>query len=140
GEMEIGEEHLSRLEPSAFLRLRLLHLDDELRCREHLVGARRDAAARRLVGGIVEAHAGAGAALDDDAMAAMGQLAHAPRHEADAVFVRLHLLRHADQHQAATFSTAPSVAKISSIWRRSMTSGGDSAMMSPVERTRRPRS
>ena len=52
----------------------------------------------RSIGCVVEADAGAGAGLDDHLMAVMDELAHAAGHEPDAVFVRLHLLRDADQH------------------------------------------
>ena len=41
---------------------------------------------------------GAGAALDDDLVAMMHHFAHAGWYEANAVFVRLHLFRDADQH------------------------------------------
>ncbi len=106
---------------------------------EHILDG-RNLRARRDVGVVAEADAGSGAALDDHLVAVMHQLAHAAGDEADAVFVRLHLFRHADQHQAASFKTAPNVPNSSSIWPREMTSGGDSAMMSPVVRMRSPRS
>ncbi len=59
---------------------------------------RQDAGAGRLVGAVVKADPGAGAALDDDLVAVMHQLAHAAGNEPDAVFVGFYLFRDADQH------------------------------------------
>ncbi len=78
-----------------------------------------DAPARRLVGRVVEADAGAGASLDHHLVAVMDEFAHAAGHQADAVLVRLDLLGDADQHQAAAFSTSASMpnSRRSAPWR-----------------------
>ncbi len=96
--MEIGEEHLARPQPRDLRRLRFLHLDDHLGRGEDGIGVGRDARAGPLIGLIVEADAGAGAALDQHLMAVMDDFAHAAGHQPDAIFVRLHFLGNADQH------------------------------------------
>jgi hypothetical protein len=41
--MEVGEQHLAFAQQRPLLGLRLLDLHDQIRAREHLLGARRDA-------------------------------------------------------------------------------------------------
>src|SRR5205085_1971970 len=52
----------------------------------------------RFVCAVIKADASTGAGLDHDLVPVMHQFAHAARDEPDAVFVALHLFRHADQH------------------------------------------
>ena len=59
---------------------------------------RDDRRARLAVGVVVHADALPRVVLDDDLVAVRHQLAHAARHEADAIFEDLDLFRDADAH------------------------------------------
>ena len=96
--MQVGEEHLARTEHLALVGLRLLHLHHELRALEDLRGARRDGRPGGTVLSVVDSDAVARAALDQHFVTVQGELPHARRHEADAVFVHLDLTRNADAH------------------------------------------
>ena len=78
--VQIGENQLVLAQRTDLLGQRLLDLDDQLGDGEHIRGPRQDPRARSLVGSIVEADRCAGAALDDDLMSVMNELAHAARH------------------------------------------------------------
>ncbi len=119
------------------MRLRLFDFDDHVGAGEDIRRGRQHAPAGLLIGRIVEANAETRALLDHDLMAVMDKLAHAAGDEPDAIFVGLNFLRNADQH---VFSTSRSRPNISSICDFSTISGGDSARMSPVWRTSKPRS
>ena len=59
-----------------------------------------------LIGWIVEADAGTGAALDHHLVTVMDQLAHAPGNETDTVFVGFPLLGDADPHYTTPLTRA----------------------------------
>ena len=98
GQVEIREEHLPGTEPRGFDRLRLLDLDDQLRLGEDLLGVLRHARSGGPVRVVGEAAAGAGARLDEDVVAVMGQLTRAAGDEADSIFEGLDLFRNAHAH------------------------------------------
>ena len=79
-------------------RLRLLDLDDHVGGGEHLGRRGDDRRARLAIRVVVHADALAGVVLDNDLVAVRHQLAHAARHEADAVFEDLDLFGNADAH------------------------------------------
>ncbi len=97
--MEIGEEDLVFAQRADFRGLRFLDLDDQLGCGKDVRRPNQDLGARVLIGRIVEADAGTGAALDHHLVTVMDQLAHAPGNQTDTVFVAFHLFRNADQHR-----------------------------------------
>ena len=96
--MQIGEQDLPLAQRGDFVRLWLLDLDDQFGGREHLRGACQDACADSLIGCVVEPNAAPCSRLYDHCVAVMHELAYTAGREADAVFVRLHLLRDTDQH------------------------------------------
>jgi hypothetical protein len=96
--VQIGEQDLPSTQRGDFVRLRLLDLDDQFGGGEHLRGARQDACADSLIGCVVKANATPCLRLDDHLMAVMYELADTAGRQADAVLVRLHLLRDTDQH------------------------------------------
>ena len=102
-EMQVGEQHLPAPELLALDRERLLHLHDQFGAAEYSVGIFHDLGARRAVVGVGEARAKSCSGLDQHLMALFGKLAHRRRHQADAVFVVLDLLRHADDHGDSFF-------------------------------------
>jgi hypothetical protein len=73
-------------------------LIDHLGAAVGLGGVGRDARTGGEIIGVAEADAGAGAPLDPDLMAGQSQCVCPGGREADAVFVVLDLLRHADLH------------------------------------------
>ena len=85
-----------------FVGLRLLHLDDHLGGREYIRRAGHDLGPGPAVGRVVEPDPGAGAALDDNAMAVVGQLANAAGDETDTVLVGFHLFRNPDKHRSTS--------------------------------------
>ena len=86
------------------LRLRLLHLHDHVGPGEDLggVGGDRRAGLDIILVGEVDADAGLG--LDDHLVAGGDQLGDRGRGQADAIFVNLDFLRHADAHLALLMS------------------------------------
>ncbi len=97
--MKVCEQHLAAAQERDLSRLRLLHFDDQRRVCENLGGRRRNRRAGTAIGLVVEAVSRAGTAFDDDRLSVMDKLADTARYQADAVFVRLDLFRHADQHR-----------------------------------------
>src|SRR5262249_12572995 len=77
----------------------LLHLQDELRLRPHVVGGRH-ARADRGVFVVTDAAAGSGARLDEDLVPALDERADPGRCEGDTLLAWLDLLRGADHHGA----------------------------------------
>ena len=71
----------------ALRRLRLLHLDDEIRASEHVSGGIRYRGARRPILSVIHAYATSRARLDENFVARSNQLANASRYEADSIFM-----------------------------------------------------
>src|SRR5205085_3100641 len=82
---------------------RLFDLEQELRLRPHVVD-RDDQRAGRLVCLVRKRTTRAGAALDQDLVPALRELACACRRQRDAVLVALDLLRDTDAHSASTLA------------------------------------
>jgi len=101
--MEIGEQHLLLPQHLAFGGLRLLHLDDHLGLGEDLGGVLGDRRAGRFVDRVGDADAGSGAGLNENLVPMGDGLADAGRDHADAVFVDLDFLGHADLHGRPSF-------------------------------------
>jgi hypothetical protein len=100
--VEVGEQRVVGPEHLHLARLRLLDAEDQLRLLEHRGGVRQDARALRLVLGIRDRAADAGAGLDEHLVAALGQLTHAGRRDRHAVLVGLDLSRNADLHSLSS--------------------------------------
>src|SRR5262245_5968850 len=96
--MEIGEQHLPGPELLALGSERLLDLHDQLGAGKNLIGIGRDLGAHGLVIGIGQARAQSRRPLDDDLVAARGQLPHRRGHEADPEFAILDFSRYPDEH------------------------------------------
>ena len=102
-QVEVGEERLLGAEPGVLGRQRLLHLQHELGALPDLVdGDERRAHGRVFV--VADPAARAGAALDQHAVARLGEGARTGRREGDALLARLDLARHADDHGALNVS------------------------------------
>ncbi len=97
-EMQIGEQDLALAQHLALAGLRLFDLDDHVGASEDFGRRGDDRRARLAIRVVVHADALAGVVFDDDSVAVRHQLAHAARHEADAVFEDLDLFRDADSH------------------------------------------
>ena len=96
--MQISEQHLPAPQLLPFRADRLLHLYDQFSSAEHGVSIRHDLGARGLIIAIPETRTCSGEGFDHNLMAFFSEFAHRRRHGADAVFVILDLLRHADEH------------------------------------------
>jgi hypothetical protein len=96
--VQIGEQHLASAQFFALGRERLLHLHDQLGAAIDGVGIGHDRGARGFIIGVRQACPGSCTRLDHNLVALVGELAHRRRHDADAVFVVLDFLGHADQH------------------------------------------
>ena len=103
--MQVREEHEPLAQARVLGRDRLLHLQQELRVLPDLVD-RGDPRADRLVGGVGEGAAVAGAGLDDHLVAALDELERARGRQRDAVLVRLDLLGDADPHGRQRYRVA----------------------------------
>jgi hypothetical protein len=101
GEMQIGEQQLVLAQRADLIGLRLLDLDDQLGDSEYIGRPRQNTRAGGLIGAIVKANRRPGAALDDDLMPLMHELANAAGHQADPVLVGFYFLWYADQHGPA---------------------------------------
>jgi len=99
-QVQIGKQGLPRIEHLALARLWLLDLDDHLGTGEHVLRARRDAGAGRLVVGVSCPDAGAGIVLCQHRVAMVAELAHARRCQSYSILVVLDFLGYADQHHA----------------------------------------
>ena len=97
-EVQVGEEGLPFAQPGDLDRLRLLDLDDHVGLGEDGVGVGDDPGTLRLVLGVADRRALAGAVLDHDLVAVLAELAHAGGSDGDAVLVGLDLGGHADLH------------------------------------------
>ena len=104
--MQVGEQHLVRAQHGALAGLRLLDLDDQLGALEHRARVGKHFRARRRVLLVGAADAGTGIALDEHLVPVHHELVHVGRNEADAVFARLDLLRHADFHRPSLRNAA----------------------------------
>ena len=100
-QMQIGEQRLPVLEPTAFLRLRLLHLHDQFGAREQRLDIGFDARAGGDVARIGETRALTGAGFDGHLVSGGGELAHAGRSEGNPIFAVLDLAWHGDTHDDA---------------------------------------
>ena len=98
GEVQVGEEGLALAHAVVLLRDGLLHLEDEVAGRPHVVGGGED----RGTGGDVllvgDRGADAGVVLDVDLVAVTHELEHAGRGDGDAVLVVLDLAGDSDLH------------------------------------------
>ena len=107
-EVQEREQRVLVAQPLDLLAQRLLDLEDEFRPLEDLVDGRA-LGVDGPVGRVRIAGAGAGAALDEDAVAAAGELARAGRRDRDPPLVRLDLGGDADVHQPPTMEPAAQV-------------------------------
>jgi hypothetical protein len=78
--------------------LRLFDLQDHLRTVEHGLGVGHDGGSLRLVLIVVDRRALAGPFLDENTVAAVGQLTDADRGDSDPVLGRLDLPRNPNDH------------------------------------------
>ena len=101
GQVQVGKEGLPRTKARDFGELRLLDLDDQVDVGKDLVG-RAQGGSGGDIGFVVAADAVPRAPFDPDAMTALGQLGHSLRGEANAVFVVLHFLRNANEHEPSS--------------------------------------
>lgn len=143
--MEVGEEDLAAAQQRILGRLRFLHLDDHLRPRPDFGSRHDDLGAGTAIVLVAEADGVGDPGLDDRRVAAMGEFADAGRRHADPVLLILDLPGNTDQHrrrirQSMAFRTSRMVSAMRSICAGSTISGGDRAIVSPVVRTRIPRS
>src|SRR5439155_15103062 len=86
GEVEVRVDGLAFLHQTVFGRDRLLHLDDHVRPRPDVGGFVDDLPAHRLVRAVRNPAADACVLLDQDRVAATGELFHAAWHQADSIF------------------------------------------------------
>ena len=98
GQVQIGEQHMVRLQARDFDGLGLLHLDDHLGEVEHRVGRRQDGGPGRRIVGVRGADALTGQGLHRHLMAAQDEALHHFRDQPDSVFEGLDLLRNANAH------------------------------------------
>ena len=98
GQVQVGEENLAGPEHGALDRLRLLHLDDEVGLGENFLRLLHELCARLLVIGVRIARVHAGAALDDDLMAAFHELIRRRGQQGDAMFLFLDFFGQANDH------------------------------------------
>ena len=103
GEVEIREEDELRAHMAELFAARLFHHEHELRRPRDVGGA--EMRARGDVGGVVDAAAASGAALDDHLVAVRNERCRAARRERDAILVGLDLLRDADSHLVMLLTT-----------------------------------
>ena len=97
-QMQVGEQGLLRAQPQAFVGLRFLDLDDQLRPLEDFLRTIRQFGAGGGILLVAQANGAAGIFLHDDRMPVPHQFADAARRHADAVFVILDFFRNAYQH------------------------------------------
>jgi hypothetical protein len=106
--MQVGEQDLSTLEPLTLLLQRLLDLHNQFGAVEHRICAVHDFRAGSFIIVIRQAGAEAGAAFNNDRVTMRGKFTRRRWYQADAIFVVLDLLRHADEHGPTPFpSRAP---------------------------------
>ena len=106
-EMKIGEQHLPGPEPLDLDRLRLLHLHDHVGGGKHFVGVGQDLRADPRVHFVEQPDAVARLGLDEHFVSARRQFAHGGRRHADAIFVVLDFLGHADAHMSLSILFGP---------------------------------
>ena len=99
--MQIREQGLPVAQLLALRELRFLDLHHEIAARKDVCGALRDDRARRYIVRILEADAGAGAALDEYLMAGIHELSNARGDQPHPIFVNLDLFGDADFHNTA---------------------------------------
>ena len=97
--MEVGEERLAAADERELLRLRLLHLDDEVGLPEHGGRAVHERRPGGGIGFVGEPRARPGPAFHDHGMPRADELLGPHGQEAHAVFVALRLPGHADDHE-----------------------------------------
>ena len=97
-QVQVGEEELARAQHLDLDRLRLLDLDHHLGLAEHGLGVGDDRRPLRLVVGVEDRAAGAGAGLDQHLVTVFGHLADARGGDRDPVLVVLDLGRNPDLH------------------------------------------
>jgi hypothetical protein len=105
-QMEVGEQRLAWTQPLDLDGLRLLHLHDHVGAGENLVRVRQNLRADARVFLVAKVDRLACSGLDEHFVAALGQLARRGRRHADAVFVILDFLRHANAHENPRFKSA----------------------------------
>ncbi len=98
GEMEVGEQHLTRAHKRIFRLDRLLDLDNHLGCPIDIGNAGQDGGAGLDVGLIGEAASFAGCVLHIHGMAVSYQFFHTRGRHADAVLVVFDFFWNADNH------------------------------------------
>nr|BFF03680.1 hypothetical protein GCM10020241_53550 [Streptoalloteichus tenebrarius] len=98
GQVQIGEQRLVGAHPVVLGRLRLLHLEHQLRRAPHVVGRRDDLRAGRDVVLVGQRRPGAGLPLDQHPVAAADELDHAGRGDRHPVLADLQLPRDPDNH------------------------------------------
>jgi hypothetical protein len=109
GEVQVCEQHLASAQQGNFRRLRFLHLDDQVRRREHLGHGVQDGCAGFAIRVVVIADSGAGRVLDHDLVAVLNQFPHAGRGHPNPVFVGLDFLWNADLHVLAPDDHSPDI-------------------------------
>ncbi len=97
--MEIGEQHLPFLEHLHFVRLRLFDFHDHLSFRKDVFGQRNDRCPLVLELAVEDARAFACTSLDQDLVAAIGELTYSDWRERHAMLFGLDLSRHTDDHR-----------------------------------------
>jgi hypothetical protein len=108
--VEVGEERVVGAQHGPLDRLRLLDLDDHLARLEDLGARAGDVGAGLLVGDVVEAGTLAGAGLDDDLVAAGGELADDRGRGADPSLCGLDLARNTDAHGSLPEGSGPAAS------------------------------
>jgi hypothetical protein len=135
GEVEEGEEDLAGAEERQFGGLRLLDFDYQFRGIEDGGGGVHERSAGEGVFAVGEAGAFASAALDEDLMAAFGELPGGGRREGDTVFLIFDFFGDADDHFFRRGSTADQISRATAsagavASRRRMRRGWAAAMAS----------
>ena len=103
-QVQVREERVLGPQPRDLLGQRLLDLDDHLGLGETASASGDDPRALRLVVGVADGAALAGAGLDEDLVADVGQVAHARGGHGDAVLVLLDLRRDSDSHRNSSLA------------------------------------
>ena len=106
-QVQVGEQNLSRRKSGAFFQLRLLDLDDHLRCAENRVGVTGDLGAGSGVFRVVKPDTRACVGFDQHAVPFPGEPGCSIRRQSNPVLVNLYFFGNADAH----FSSPPLVIR-----------------------------
>jgi hypothetical protein len=123
-QVQVGVENLARSQHGAFLRLRLLDLDDHLGPGKYLGRVGGQSGASALVQRIIQADGSASAALHQNTVAVGAQLSHTGWRQADAVLVVLDFLGESDAHFAVLW-----------LWLRQPVSGKETSIRSSMKQS-----